>query len=82
VKTMDELFSPTEMKILKILGRRKMKIGEIAEKLYGKKKLNTNTIVTQLVRRINNKCEYHKLSWFINGKGAGRGGKTVWKDKL
>lgn len=76
-----ELFSPTEQKILKTLGRKQMTISEITEKIYGPFVYDAGNTVAGAVRRINRKCEYHKLPWFLNGAGRGRGGKTVWKDK-
>lgn len=81
---MKELFSPTENKVLKILGRRKLTITEIREKFYEDEKeepLNPNNVISSVVNRINKKVEYHNLDWFINGVGLGRGGKTVWKDQ-
>jgi hypothetical protein len=76
-------FSVTEAKVLKIIGSKKMTIAEITEKLYEDDKLplGANNRVASVIRRINQKCEYHKLSWFLNGVGAGRAGRTIWKDK-
>lgn len=80
---MKEIFSPMETKILRVLGRRKMMIGEITKKMYDHKKgpIGANNGVGTAIRRINIKCDYHKLPWFLNGSGVGRGGKEVWKDK-
>jgi hypothetical protein len=80
---MKNMFSPTEMKVLKILGRKKMTISEITTKLCGKhkKSINAGNIVAYFIRRINMKCKFHKLDWFLNGKGAGRLGRTVWRSK-
>ncbi len=77
------LFSPTEEKVLRILGKKKMTVTDIAVELYksDKKPINPNNVVSGAIRHINRKCEYHHLAWFINGAGLGRGGKTVWKDK-
>lgn len=48
----------------------------------GKKKpLGANNGIAQAVRRINSKCRYNKLSWFLNGTGLGCQGKTVWRDE-
>jgi len=78
------MFSPTEEKIIKILGRKKQTITELTTMYYrGKKKpVNANSLVSGAIIHINKKCKYHKLAWFVNGYGLGRGGKTVWKDKL
>lgn len=80
---MTDVFSPTEERILKILGQKKMSINEIASKfLEGREVfLSDQNGVAGAVRRINEKCEKHKLPWFLNGMGSGRGGKVVWKDK-
>lgn len=80
---MDELFSPTENKVLKILGSKKMTIKKIAEEFYKgvKKPINPNNVISGAVIHINRKCEYHNLEWFVNGAGLGRAGKTVWRDK-
>ena len=74
-------FSPTETKVLKILGRRKMTISEIAAAFYDDKTpMDPNNVIGLAIRRINRKCERQGLPWYLNGKGAGRAGKTVWKD--
>jgi len=74
-------FSPTETKILEILGNKTMSIREITNEVY--KGVSTppeaNNTIAFLIRRINKKAEYHRLSWFIDGEGAGRNGRTVWK---
>jgi hypothetical protein len=79
-----EIFSETENKLIKLLGAKKLTIKELTEEHFkGKRKpLNSGTLVSGAINRINKKCEYHKLQWFINGVGIGRGGKTIWKDKL
>lgn len=77
-------FSPTETKILDVLGNKTMSIREITRELY--KGVSTppeaNNTVAFLIRRINKKAEYHRLSWFINGEGAGRNGRTVWRETI
>lgn len=79
---MNELFSPIELKVLKILGNRTMTTIEISEKyckgcdpIYEPK-----AVVCAAILRINKKCTFHKLPWFINGYGLGRGGRTFFKD--
>lgn len=78
-----ELFSPTENKILKILGKKKTTVKKIADDFFKgtKPPLNPNNVVSGAIIHINKKCQYHKLNWFINGVGLGRGGKTVWLDR-
>lgn len=74
-------FSPTESKMLKILGKKKMSIAEISEKMYegiAKKPMNASIIVSGLISRINKKTEYFDLNWFLDGEGQGRAGRTVW----
>lgn len=79
---MNSIFSPSENEILNILGRRKMKIRDIAEEMYDfDKSPEAGNVVAGMIRRINVKCKLHKLPWFLNGEGNGRGGRIVWKDK-
>ena len=74
-------FSPAENKLLRILGYKKMTIEKLTAKYFEKEELplNSNNIVAGIVLRINKKCEYHKLTWKIEGEGLGRSGKTVWR---
>ena len=78
------MFSPLENKILKILGRRKLTVTQITGSIFNrrKKSIDANNGIAHAIRRINSKCDYHRLNWFLNGVGRGRGGKLVWKDKL
>lgn len=80
---MTELFSPLENKVLIALGKRTLSIWDLTCKIYGGEphEINQTNVIAGTVRRINKKCEHHKLDWFLNGVGAGRGGKIVWKDK-
>lgn len=75
-------FSPTETKVLKILGRKKMTITEIAEAFYEDMiPMDPNNVIGLAIRRINRKCERAGLPWRLNGVGGGRAGKTVWKEQ-
>lgn len=78
-----ELFSPTENEIIKLLGKKKTTIKKLTDLFFKnqKKPLNANNVVSGAIRHINLKCAYHRLDWFVNGEGLGRGGKTVWLDK-
>lgn len=78
-----ELFSPTEQQVIKLIHKKPISIGDVAEKVYrtGTVPLHPRNTIAGVVLRINRKCEYHKLNWFINGKGIGRSGKLVWRDK-
>lgn len=76
------LFSPREEQILKVLQERKKSIAQIVELINSREKDScNNNVIANSVRRINQKCEYHNLPWFLNGAGGGRAGRTVWKDK-
>lgn len=81
--TKDNVFSDVELKVLEILGDEKMQVAAITEKFFkGKKKvLNPGAVVTSAILRINKKCDFHDLNWFLKGEGLGRGGKTVWAAK-
>lgn len=74
------MFSPTEERVLKILGKRRMSLTDIAHR-FNDQCYDKNARAASAIRRINKKCRYHKLDWFINGYGVGRGGRTVWKDR-
>lgn len=79
-----ELFSPFEIKVLKIVSRRgKFSYQQIARRLarHSKLPLDANVKVATAVRRINQKCRFHKLPWFLNGVGSGRAGRMIWYDK-
>lgn len=76
----ENVFSPREQEILKVLGRKKMSITEIVDEL-NLDLFDANNVIAGAVRRINKKCETKKLSWFLNGEGSGRNGRTIWKEK-
>lgn len=63
-----DVFSPRENEIIKIIGRKKVTLVYIAEELFAGKRepLDATISVNNSVRRINKKCEYHDLSWFLN----------------
>lgn len=78
-----DVFSPTEQKVLQVLGRRKMSIEEITENILEGRTmfLADRNNVAGAVRRINEKCEKNRLPWFLNGTGSGRAGRIVWKER-
>lgn len=76
------MFSDAEKKLLKVLGRKKKTITELTIDYYGDLPYGKSNYIASVVRRINAKCEHHGTSWYLNGKGLGRGGKTVWREKL
>ncbi len=79
------IFSFSEELVLKILGQRKMTIGEITAAMYIDEQeaapIEPNNYVASVVRKIRMKCEYNQLPWTIVGIGGGRGGKTVWRSR-
>lgn len=78
-----EIFSPAETRVLDVLGRKSMMIEDIVKKIYTEpnQTMYPHETIAGIVRRINTKCDFHKLPWFLNAMGGGRGGKTVWRDK-
>ena len=77
------MFSPREKEVLKVLGKRRMSIHDLCDKIYGIKKwpLGANNGIASAIRNINRKCEFHSLEWKLYGSGIGRAGRIVWKDK-
>ncbi len=83
---MRDHFSEAEQQVLKILGRKKMTIQDIAEDFYHDgdshhEIVDPGNYIANVVRRIKRKCEFFKLDWTIDGVGRGRGGRTVWRSK-
>lgn len=76
-------FSEHEKMVLHILGRRKMTVQEISEEFYHARELplESRNYVAQVIRRITRKCDKLELEWTLYGRGGGRGGRTIWKDK-
>jgi hypothetical protein len=62
------MFSPREEAILKILGKKKLTMHDIAEKLFMHliyKPLEPEILVGNSVKRIIKKCNHHKLDWTL-----------------
>lgn len=76
-----ENFSELENKVINRLGSKKMSITNLARSVYQRAQppLNANNTISATIGQINKKCEYYDLKWFIDGVGAGRTGRTVWK---
>lgn len=78
-------FSPVQVRILKALGNRKMKLSTLAEKVYEsetQKPISPRTAVRSAIQFINLKCEVHSLDWRIETDGVmGRNGCTIRKVK-
>lgn len=75
--------STNEQRVLEILGRKKMTISEITVEFYRGHQLPifANNVISMVVRNINKKCVHNKSDWYLNGEGAGRAGRTVWREK-
>ena len=80
-KSKNSFFSSTELKIIKIIGRRKRTIADITFEFYkgGTIPFAAGNSIALTVRRIKNKCKYYDLNWTIDGVGGGRAGRTVWR---
>lgn len=79
-----EFFSHNELTILDILGKKTMKITELAKELYDgvTPPLHATVVVSNALSRIVEKCKYHGLPFSIAYEGkAGRNGKSVRKTK-
>ncbi len=78
-----KLFSDTENQVIKMVGKEKLTIQQITERLYGgrTRPFNAQNYVAFVVRQITKKCDYHKLDWTLEGEGIGRGGRTVHRTK-
>jgi len=84
MKEQPQIFSLSEQIVLKILGQKKMTIAEITDQFYIDPKespIEPNNYVASVVRKIGKKCDYYKLPWKISGKGSGRHGRMVWKER-
>jgi hypothetical protein len=69
---MKEHFSERETEIIKIIGTRTLNLEQIADKVFEdsyQKPFDANISVANSIRRIIQKCEYHKLKWtLVKGK--------------
>lgn len=80
---MRDVFSENERRVIKIIGLRKMTIGDVANSFYSPHgiDLDQRNYIASIVRRISHKCEHFDLPWTFEGKGGGRTGRTVWRAK-
>lgn len=62
------VFSDREQKIIKIIGRKKVTLNEIAVELFkeGNEPFESDIAVGNSVRRIIKKCTHHNLEWNLN----------------
>lgn len=75
------MLSPSEKKVLKIIGKKRLMISEITNRFYESDlPFGANNRIASIIRRINTKSEYHRLNWFLNGAGCGRSGRLIWRD--
>ena len=77
------MFSNHERKVVKILGTREMTVSNVTKVFYDERKmpLQGDNYIAGVIRNVTKKCEFYNLDWTINGDGAGRAGRTVWKTK-
>jgi tagatose-1,6-bisphosphate aldolase len=82
-KSKNSLFSKSEQKVIKVLGRKKMTITDLVKGFYrSKRPVDANNKIGTYVRRIQKKCKFHDLPWTLEGIGAGRNGRTVWRERV
>ena len=80
------MFSDRELKILSIIGRKKVTLRVICNELFAtddKKPFDVEISVGGTIRRIIEKCEHHKLDWTLIRKNTGiRNRLLISKEKL
>jgi len=80
------MFSPIQQKILDALGKKKLKMSELAELVYKDsevKPLSPRSAVRSALEYINYKCEINKLNWKIVSEGdMGCKGKFIQRKKI
>ena len=60
------MFSDREEKIIKIIGKKEMTLGDIAQKLFADEMpMDANIKVNNSVNRITTKCTWYKQSWTL-----------------
>lgn len=76
-------FSEHENLVLHVLGKRRMTVQEISEEFYHSQELplESRNYVAMVIRRIVRKCDKFKLNWTLEGKGGGRGGRSIWRSE-
>lgn len=62
------MFSDRENQILKLIGSKKTTVREISSKFFTDKNkpFDAEICINNSIRRIIEKCEYHKLDWTID----------------
>lgn len=62
------MFSDREKKIIEIIGKKKLTIEEISVELFKGDRnapFDKKITISNSISRINDKCEYHSLAWFL-----------------
>lgn len=77
-KEESKFFSDRELKVLKTLGKKKMTLRQLSDKVFTDDVMNAQIMMATLVTRVQKKCKFHKLNWSLLSEGQGRAGKTVW----
>lgn len=78
----NEVFSPTEQKVMSIINRhRSINTKEIAKQFYGRKKKpkHFRVVISNAINRINSKCIKHKLEYKLEVTNFGCKGKSITK---
>lgn len=77
------MFSNNENRVIKAIGRKKRKVMDLARELYDVEVMpNANHIINNAIKRINLKLAENPTGWRIASEGAGRYGKTVWREQV
>jgi hypothetical protein len=78
-----KIFSDRESTLLRILGKKKLTIEQLTNQYFlDGRSFNRQQVIGNAIRSIQKKCEFYKLPWRLSSNGGGRGGKTVWKEKV
>lgn len=78
-------FSDRERLILRVIGNKKMTIGEITEKVfYNSESLvfDREVSISNAIRRIIKKCEHYKLDWTLKRNKSGHNHLIITKEKV
>ena len=65
------MFSMREKDIIKTIGRKKVTIADIANKVVPLDVVDATITVSNSVRRIIKKCDHYKLEWTLGKKRVG-----------
>jgi hypothetical protein len=69
------MFSPREELILKVLGKKKLTLREIVTEMFAdkprEKPFDAEISIGNSIRRIIEKCEFHKIEWTLSRERKG-----------